>query len=98
MQDGLYQVNPEDLVGASEASLGHAKFTQGMLEELHGQAQSLAGQYTGSASIKFVVEQLGKAKKIAQNSVDANQAHYTAHQEAAQIARTTEAKNVSIVS
>jgi hypothetical protein len=97
MQDGLYQVNPEDLVGASEAALGHGKFTQGMLEELHGQAQALSGQYQSNAALKYITEQLGKAKKIAQNSVDAHQAHYTAHQEAAQIARSTEAKNVATV-
>lgn len=95
MQDGIYQVKPEDLLGASEASLGHAKFTQGMIDQLHGEAQRLSGQYTGSAALKFVTDQLGKAKQIADNSVAAHTAHHGAHVEAHGIALATEAKNLS---
>lgn len=95
MQDGIYQVHPEDLIGASDASLGHAKYTQGMIEEMHGEAQRLSAQYQSNASLKYVTDQLGKAKKIAQNSVDAHTAHHTAHLEAHQIAIATENKNLA---
>lgn len=97
MQDGTYQYRAEDMAATSEATLGHAKFTQGIIQELHSDAQKLSALYTGVAGLGFVTESLGRAKKITDHSVQAHTAHATAFQEALHIANATETKNQGIM-
>jgi hypothetical protein len=97
MDDGTYQYRPDDLAATSAATLGHAKFSQGVIDELHGDAQKLSALYTGVAGLGFVTDSLGTAKKITDHSVQAHTAHANAHNEALQIANATEAKNQGIV-
>jgi|SRR5579875_3274338 len=93
----LYQVNWSDLDAAAEAALGHSKFTEGQIDQLAQQAQALQQQYTGNAAIAYVSEKLQQLKQTAQNHSQAFLATHYAHQEAAQIASSTEARNVGVV-
>ncbi|HEX3814593.1 MAG TPA: hypothetical protein VHX59_17305 [Mycobacteriales bacterium] len=93
----LYQVNWTDLSAASDAALGHANFTDGQIGELVRQAQALQQQYRGNAALSYVTERLQKQQKIAENHKAAFMATHSAHSQAQQIASSTEAKNVSIV-
>lgn len=93
----LYQVNWTQLDTVSQAAQGHAKFTESQIDQLSQQANALAQQYTGNASIAYVSQRLAQMKKTAQGHSQAFLAHHQAHMEASQIASSTEAKNTSIV-
>lgn len=93
----LYQVNWNDLSAASDAALGHANFTDGQIGELVRQAKALQQQYTGNAALAYVSEKLTHMQKVAENHKAAFTATHQAHQQASEIASSTEAKNLNVV-